>query len=99
MELEIPTVYRLFWLTVFAIVSWSGVMFLRKQRLPNVEFLRIVDKPGKAGDSEDVKAFMSDSLSSLLKGYNQVSLALSLMEIEQSPDISKSILSVEDIFC
>ncbi|EXJ72289.1 uncharacterized protein A1O5_04793 [Cladophialophora psammophila CBS 110553] len=67
-------------LTVLAIVllltsAWRGFqVYVKKERLPNVDFLRISQKPGgKAGDADDVKAFLSDSLSAIMKGYNEYS--------------------------
>jgi hypothetical protein len=46
--------------------------FHKKERLPDVEFLRASNKPGKAGGAEDVQAFLSDSLGAIMKGYNEV---------------------------
>lgn len=65
---------------LLAIISLAslGYYILRRERLPDVEFLRIVDKPGKGGDAEDIEAFMKDSLSAIMKGYNQVCPASSL---------------------
>lgn len=46
---------------------------MSKPRLPNVPFLRISNKPGVPGDASDVQAFLADSASAMLKGYNEVS--------------------------
>jgi hypothetical protein len=60
-------------------VLWALNVLLRgKQRLPDVEFLRVCEKPGKAGDTDDVQAFLNDSMSAIMKGYKQVkSLSIS----------------------
>ncbi|OKL57034.1 hypothetical protein UA08_07349 [Talaromyces atroroseus] len=47
--------------------------FAKKERLPDVEFLRASNKPGRAGGSEDIQAFLSDSLGTIMKGYNEYS--------------------------
>lgn len=55
------------------ILLWATyTLVFQKPRLPDVEFLRICNKPGKAGDADDVKALLDDSLSAILKGYKQV---------------------------
>lgn len=66
-----------FWVLLGVLTAWCGVIVLarKKQRLPNVEFLRICDKPGNAGDDDDVEAFMEDSLGAILKGYKKYSKA------------------------
>lgn len=63
------------WAASLVILSWAiYTLMIQKPRLPNVEFLRICNKPGNAGDADDVKALLDDSLSAILKGYQQVLL-------------------------
>jgi len=58
---------------VLSTIAWSAFQYLtRKERLPDVEFIRLSDKPGKAGDADDVQAFLNDSLGAIMKGYNEV---------------------------
>ncbi|KAF4986405.1 hypothetical protein FDECE_15978 [Fusarium decemcellulare] len=60
-------------LLALTIVAWAVHFLTRRERLPNVEFIRIAAKPGRAGDSDDVEAFMKDSLGAIMKGYTQYS--------------------------
>lgn len=71
MELSLALLVVLF---AGTLVYGISQYFFKKERLPNVEFLRISDKPGgKAGDSDDVQAFLDDSLGAIMKGYYHVS--------------------------
>ena len=70
MELDLPRTYH--WVFLLVIIVSSAVIFRKKERLPDVEFLRISAKPGKAGNADDVKAFLADSLNAILKGYREV---------------------------
>ncbi|KAL4781951.1 cytochrome P450 [Aspergillus varians] len=57
-----------------ATLAWTAIRYFRKkERLPDVEFLRASNKPGKAGGPEDVQAFLDDSLGTIMKGYNEYS--------------------------
>ncbi|KAI1609755.1 cytochrome P450 [Exophiala viscosa] len=59
---------------VLSTIAWTAFQYLtRKERLPDVEFIRLSDKPGKAGDADDVQAFLNDSLGAIMKGYNEYS--------------------------
>ncbi|ETS83215.1 hypothetical protein PFICI_05091 [Pestalotiopsis fici W106-1] len=59
---------------IFILIIGAGVLLPKSVRLPDVEFLRISNKPGgKAGDADDIQAFLSDSLSAIMKGYNEYS--------------------------
>ncbi|KAL2670352.1 hypothetical protein Neosp_014819 [[Neocosmospora] mangrovei] len=57
----------------FFTLAVVGLLSLRRERLPNAEFLRVVDKPGRGGQAEDVEAFMKNSLGAIMKGYNEYS--------------------------
>lgn len=70
MELETGSTYA--WVLALAIITWSAYAFSRKERLPRVEFLRLNEGPGKAGDAKDVQLFLDDSLGAIMKGYNEV---------------------------
>ncbi|EOO02406.1 putative cytochrome p450 protein [Phaeoacremonium minimum UCRPA7] len=52
MELDLPRTYH--WVFLLVIIVSSAVIFRKKERLPDVEFLRISAKPGKAGNADDV---------------------------------------------
>lgn len=69
--MELVSTY--FWIPFVVAAAWGVyVYFFPTERLPNVEFIRICDKPGKAGNADDVQAFLDDSLSAIMKGYNRV---------------------------
>ena len=70
MELELTNTYS--WFLALTVIVWGTVIFSKRERLPNAEFLRISSKPGKAGDASDVQAFLDDSLSAIMKGYKEV---------------------------